>query len=178
MSALFGFNWQAQYTLNGVGAVSGKIDTPVKLVTLPGVIYRPGELVKIAAGQSVVLWTYTDTQRGAANLVEWSQAMVQVDPDGFLYVAGLVSQKNSTTKLPTNLATNGRWQNFGVSCYSPFIFNSMAALWTTTATNQVAQSSTLPAIFSDGSAEEGRIYSIAVKNPGAADVTAKFWLWG
>lgn len=179
MAGQLGFGWFAEYILNGVPYLYGSNARHVKEVSTDGLLHKHRDLTVIPAGQSAVLWQYEATNQGdTTSLRDYLEGLVEIDgstPEGAVYLSWLVGRK-TTGDLPLNLSTGAWWQgHLLVSCPVPRTFPMIGLV---TPNDSRSASGSFPAIYTDASKEEGRVYRVAAFNPGTAAVNVRTTLWG
>ena len=168
MSATARVYAEVNLTLNGQYIGFGKRETPFKEVTIPGTGVNQPQRFQLAGGETKILWSY-EQQRDFELLWLYS--------DGYVQLAVKVDTPQSSSNLAPS-GTYDRWRQLDRSCVAPLILDTDNCLINPSLTDEAASDATgLPRVLTSSGAGSpsvtGKIYALAVKNPGTAVVNVE-----
>lgn len=153
---------------NGANTSStGNPNAPVCEVTLADGSTVFHKKITLAAGEKKVLWDYSD-------VLEFDYLRIVLPEAGFLHCAIKVDTPESDEDLNPS-GDYPRWRQFDLSCASGMSFNTDTVLINPTLADDVGTTGGFPTVFDDADTVAGRIYALAAKNPGTADVVVEVW---
>ena len=129
--------------------------------------------LSIPAGGKVVVWDFSDSQ----DEVKFGLLGARiVSSSGYCRVGLFIDSPTDAANDDYSASgSHDHWMHRDLSCFAPLLIDSDDVLTHATAANVTADSSGLPALWSDENRVDGRIYKLALWNTGTAAITVEVW---
>lgn len=152
---------------DGTLTALGTLQEPLAEQALAGLEVIGPRRIVVPAGESKVLWDYTQQ-------LAFGMLVVRIVGDGYLFGAYHTDTCEDLAGGDFNPSGDyPRAREFDLSCEVPFILNTNKVRVNPVVADEYTITGGFPVIFTDAGTVEGRVYKMTAHNGGTEDVTVE-----